>query len=171
MDSAYAQLLTKDAFIAAILVVIGTFFVRKIVETAVPSAKGEDTPKGSVYKTRFGLWWNSVILYAIPVVFGAGVGALGKWTNYLVPEGMTTMGGAILWGVVVGWFSSFLYKVARKLLKDKTGVELPAGPGDDDKALTDEDKDEADLKAEEPVKAAPEAKDEAPAVTKDKPAE
>jgi hypothetical protein len=171
MDHAYNQLLDKGSIITALLVVIATFFIRRIVETAVPSAKGVDTPKGTVYKTRFGLWWNSVVLYAIPVVLGSGIAVLGKWVPYLLPAGVTTLGGAVLWGAIVGWFSSFLYKVFRKLLKDKTGIDPLPGPIDPEKPSDDEDKPEVDPKAEEPVKAAPEAKDEAPAVVKDKPAE
>jgi len=171
MDHAYSQLLDKGSVITAILVVILTFFVRRIVETAVPSAKGKETPKGPVYETRFAVWWNSVILYGIPVVLGSGVAVLGKWVPYLLPAGVTTMGGAILWGAVVGWFSSFLYKVFRKLLKDKTGIDPIPGPIDPETPSKDGDKPEVAPKDEKPVEGAPEAEKAPSDEKKDKPTE
>lgn len=175
MDQFKAQLLTKEAFILAVLVVIGTFFVRLIVETAVPSAKGVDSPKGTTYKTKFGLWWGSVILYAIPVLFGAGIAMLGVWVPSIWPAGVATFGGAVIWGIVVGWFSSFLYKVARKVLKKETGIDPLPGPVDPTKPSTEDAGVETEPEAEKLVAAAPEAKD-APAKAEessvvDKPAE
>jgi hypothetical protein len=128
MDQLYEQLFHREALYLAFIVVIGTFFARRIIETAIPSCKDKGAGLASEYKTKFGLWWNSVILYAIPVVFGGGIAAaaFGSYT----PNNITSRGAAVLWGAVIGWCSSFIYKVARKFLKKKTGVDLTPGPSD-----------------------------------------
>jgi len=136
MDQLYNQLLNKETLILAFIVVIGTFFVRRIVETAVPSCKDIAKNGDSKYKTKFGLWWNSVILYAIPVILGAAV-AIWAYKASVLPGEFKTTPGAAMWGAVVGWCSSFLYKVARKFLKKKTGVDLTPGPADPTKKDSD----------------------------------
>jgi hypothetical protein len=130
MDQLFEQLLSRETIYLAFVVVIGTFFVRRIVETAVPSCKDKANGKlGSEYKTKFGLWWNSVLLYAIPVAIGSLVAILAFGSDYL-PDDLKTRTGAGLWGGVIGWCSSFIYKVVRKFLLKKTGVDLTPGPAD-----------------------------------------
>jgi len=126
MEQLYEQLVRRETLILAFVIVIATFFVRRIVETAVPSCKGK---KDGAYKTKFGLWWNSVILYAIPVVLGIGV-AIWAFSASVLPGDFKTTAGAGMWGAIVGWCSSFGYKVVRKFLKSKTGVDLIPGPTD-----------------------------------------
>lgn len=150
MDQLYDQLFNKETLILAFIVVIGTFFVRRIVETAVPSCKDVATNGDSKYKTKFGLWWNSVILYAVPVALGAAL-AIWAYKAEALPGEFKTIPGAAMWGAVVGWCSSFIYKVVRKFLKKKTGVDLTPGPAEPDKKL-DEDKDESDDEEDEPPK-------------------
>lgn len=123
MDQLYEQLISRETLILGFAVFIATFFVRRIVETAVPSCKDkEDGELGSTYKTKFGLWWNSVILYAIPVVLGASLALLAF--KFDVLPGVKTLAGAGMWGAVVGWCSSFVYKFARKFIKKKTGLDI-----------------------------------------------
>lgn len=129
MDQAANSLLSMESVYLAVAVVIVTFFVRRIVETAVPSAKkaADENDAKMTYPTAFSRWWNSVILYAIPVVAGAGLamGAVASGWNILPVK---TLGSAAIVGGIVGWFSSFLYKVFRKVLKQRTGVDPIPGP-------------------------------------------
>jgi len=164
MEQLYEQLISRETLILAFTIVIGTFFIRRIVETAVPSCKDKDGDKlGSTYKTKFGLWWNSVILYAIPVVLGALI-AIWAYTAGVLPGDFKSIPGAGMWGAVVGWCSSFLYKVARKFLKKKTGVDLTPGPADPTKPDSDpppkKDEDEKDSEPPPKKKRQPTKKDE-----------
>jgi len=128
MDQAIQQFLQTGTLVLAFAVFIATFFVRRIVETAVPTLakKVDENEKGATYETAFARWWNKVILYAIPVVLGASAGVLN--IPFLFGEQIQTMAGRCFFGAVVGWFSSFLYKVFRKMLVKHVGVEEPEGP-------------------------------------------
>lgn len=128
MDQIVQQLLSTGTVVLACAVFIATFFVRRIVETAVPklAKKADENEKGATYETAFARWWNQVILYAIPVVFGALVGIAN--IPYVFGEEITTMPGRCLYGGVVGWFASFFYKLLRKALVKHVGVEEPEAP-------------------------------------------
>jgi len=128
MDQIVQQLLSTGTVILACAVFIATFFVRRIVETAVPklAKKADENEKGATYETAFARWWNQVILYAIPVVFGGLVGIMN--IPYVFGEEITTMPGRCLYGAVVGWFASFFYKLLRKALVKHVGVEEPEAP-------------------------------------------
>ncbi len=139
MDQVVDQFFSYGTLGLGIAVVILTFFARRIVETAVPSAKKakDENEDGLTYTTRFSVWWNGVILYAIPVVGGAGLGAAAVAAQWSLTSAVTTVGGGAIYGSIVGWFSSFLYKVVRKTLKAKTGIDpIPGGPDSDDITVT-----------------------------------
>lgn len=150
MDQAVNQLLSWGSLYLALSVVIFTFLVRRVVETAVPTAKKDHKPE-----TGFGRWWNGVILYAIPVLSGSGLAlaetAMG-W-GWLAPQ---SLGGAFLYGGIVGWFSGFLYKVFRKTLKARTGIDPVPGPASvvpsDPEPEVDEEPAKAEAEDEEPEK-------------------
>lgn len=131
MDQAVKQLFTWGSLYLAVAVVITTFFVRRIVETAWPSVKkkaDENAPEPT-FETKFARWWNQVILYAIPVIGGAVLAVVARaahWT-LLAPD---TTGGSAIYGGIVGWFSSFLYQVFRRTLKKETGIDPIPGPSD-----------------------------------------
>lgn len=145
MDQAVTQLLTWGSVYLAVAVVIVTFFVRRIVETAVPSAKkkADENEAGVTYETTFARWWNNVILYAVPVLTGSLL-ALAEtaleW-GWLAPQSLS---GAFLYGGIVGWFSSFLYKVFRKVLKARTGVDPVPGPSSVTSLPPDKGEDDSD---------------------------
>lgn len=122
MDQAVTKLLSMGAVYLALATVIITFFIRRIVETALPSAKK------SPPQTTFARWWQSVILYGLPVVTGALLSVGEATAGFSVVEGGNTLGGQIIFGMIVGWFSGFLYKVFRKTLKKKTGIDPVPGP-------------------------------------------
>lgn len=116
MDDLVSLLLTYRAGLLCLCVVILTFFVRRIVETAVPSLKGAKAP----YQSRLAAWWGEVLLPLVPILVGVGL-ALG--VSELAPE--TRTGVKSIYGLILGWSSSVVYKVVSQALKAKTGVELP----------------------------------------------
>ncbi len=157
MDQFFEQLFRRETIYLVFIVIIGTFFIRRIVETAMPSIKGHINGQlGETYKTKLGLWWNSVILYALPVVLGALIALIAF--KEIVPDNISTRPGAAAWGAIIGWCSSFIYKVVRKFLKKKTGVDLTPGPANPLDEAPDSGKDEEDKPAKK--KRQPTKKDE-----------
>ena len=124
MDQAISQFLQPGTLALAVAVFILTFLIRRVVETAVPTLKkqsDENHPKVT-YATGFARWYQQVILYAIPVAVGTCLGALQ--IQYVTPSEVSTVGGGMVFGAVVGWFSSFLYKIVRRALVQKAGVDV-----------------------------------------------
>jgi hypothetical protein len=124
MDSAIEQLLSLGTMVFAVSIVIATFFIRRVVETKWPALrkKADENAPVITYSTPFARWYQTVILYAIPVVVGGLLGLLK--ITYFFPADIVTPGGRLFYGGVVGWFSSAIYKVVKKALASK-GVELP----------------------------------------------
>jgi len=120
MEQMTEQLFRSGTFALVTCVVAATFFVRRIVENVWPGLR--HSVRRAPYRTKMQLWWNSVILYAIPVSFGALSGlSRSRWLF----GGIDTLGGRLMFGVSIGWLSSFLYKVFSKLVLKWTGVDLP----------------------------------------------
>jgi hypothetical protein len=129
MDQLIAQFWHRGTLYLGVAVVIVTFFARRIVELAAPSLKkqADENDEKPTYKTKMAEWWNGVILYAIPVV--AGILGAVFWRSYFCAD-VESLKDAGMFGAIVGWFSSFLYKVIRKTLKKKTGIDPIPGPID-----------------------------------------
>jgi len=125
MDEAVKTLLGTGSLILGLTAFIGTFIIRRIVETAVPTARKQvdANAPGATYLTEFSRWWNEVILYAMPALIGGSCGAVNLG-EALSDDAGKTIWGRVFFGVIVGFFSGFVYKVARKLLKKTTGVDL-----------------------------------------------
>lgn len=127
MDNAINLLLREGTVALAVAVVIATFFTRRICEMLWPSIRmqaHENDPRKS-YATKMAEWWNKVILYAIPPTIGGLLGLLPV-PFVFPPQDFATVADKAIFGVGVGWFSSFIYKVMRSLLKKTTGVDLPS---------------------------------------------
>ena len=124
MDSALEQLLNLGTMIFSVSIVIVTFFIRRVVETQWPALrkKSDENAPAITYSTPFARWYQTVILYAIPVVVGGLLGLLK--ITYFFPEAIQTPGGRLFYGGVVGWFSSAIYKIVKRAFASK-GVELP----------------------------------------------
>jgi hypothetical protein len=120
-------LLTRPGtYILATGIYILVFFIRKIVEVKWPSLKKQadaNDPK-ITYLTTMSRWWNEVILGLLPVMFG-GLSGLIK-SDFLFSS-IGDRGGKILFGLGVGWFSGFLYKLLWKLIKQKSGLDITPG--------------------------------------------
>jgi hypothetical protein len=124
MDSALNQLLNLGTMVFAVSIVIATFFIRRVVETQWPALrkKADENAPSITYSTRLARWYQQVILYGIPVFVGGLLGLLK--ITYFFPESVQTAVGRIFYGGVVGWFSSAIYKVVKRVLASK-GIEMP----------------------------------------------
>ncbi|MFA5202888.1 MAG: hypothetical protein WC708_00530 [Lentisphaeria bacterium] len=110
-------------YILGVGIFIVVFMIRKIVESAWPKLKKQadaNDPK-LTYLTSMARWWNEVILYLLPVILGSFCGLIKS--DFLF-AGIGVKGGKIIFGAVVGWFASFLYKLLRRVIKQKTGVDI-----------------------------------------------
>lgn len=130
MDQAISNFVGWHTLVFALACWILTFITRRVVETAVPSAKkvADANHPEVTYKTTFARWWNEVILYVIPVAWGGASASVA--TMYPFPEGIESLSGRLFFGVVVGFFSGFLYKLLKKALLKKFDIvsedELPS---------------------------------------------
>ncbi len=126
MDSALDQLLNFGTMIFAVSIVIATFFVRRVVETGWPILRkqADENDPAITYSSSAARWYQTVVLYAIPVVVGGLIGLMK--VPYFFPESVQTPSGRLFFGGVVGWFSSAVYKVVKRALA-KRGIELPGG--------------------------------------------
>lgn len=125
MDDAVKHLLTQEALMLGLLAFIGTFLIRRVVETAVPSLKKKADANAAevTYETTMARWWNEAILYALPVVVGVLVAVFD--IDFIFENlGIKTMDGRIVMGVITGFSSGFAYKLLRKVVKKVTGVDL-----------------------------------------------
>lgn len=105
-----------------------TYLLRRVLETAVPKLK--DT---APYETKLAEWWGEVILPTMPALIGV-IGALilkGVVVEgyRIIPVMFSSWQGAVLYGVVVGFFCSLIYKAFKKMFFNRLGVkteeELP----------------------------------------------
>lgn len=128
MENAVSQFLTVGTAIIAVIVIIIGFFVQRLVEIQWPNLKksANEMDHKPMYKSKAALYWNEVILYALPVIIGAHIGWLVK-EPYIFGVIATTM-GRVFYAAVVGWFADFIYTVIQKALQKATGVTLPS-PG------------------------------------------
>lgn len=130
MDEVASQILSYRTLVLMVANLIGTFFIRRIVETAFPKVKqaAPETALAVSYTNPWSVWWNQVILYAIPVVIGIGLALLIDDWKMPIEDGAPSIstGGNMIYGIITGWFSGFGYKVVRKTLKQKTGIDLPS---------------------------------------------
>lgn len=123
-DLDVVALLTRPGtYVLGVFIFLSIFLLRKVVETAWPKLQKQcdvNAPR-VVYLTTLSRWWNEVILYTLPVLLG---GATGFIRSEFFFAGIGDKGGRLIFGVVVGWFCSFLYKLLRKVIKQKTGIDI-----------------------------------------------
>lgn len=125
MDEAVNHLVSFGALMLGLVSFIGTFLVRRVAETAIPGLrkKADANAAGLTYGSTAARWWNEVVLYALPAIVGAVVG-LGNASYIFADMKIDTLGGRVLCGVVMGFFSGFVYKVIAKGARRVTGVDL-----------------------------------------------
>lgn len=151
MDQLIAQFWHLGTLYLGCAIIIVTFFARRIVELSVPSLKKQahENDKKLTYKTKAAEWWNGVVLYALPVI--AGIAGAMVWQDFFCSGAAAeSLKDAGMFGAIIGWFSSFLYKVIRKTLKKKTGIDPVPGPIDVTDSEPPEAKDDDEDEDDEP---------------------
>jgi hypothetical protein len=123
--------------------VIVTWMIKRIVETALPdlAKKADENHPSITYATPFARWWSRVIKPTMPIVIGGAVTFVPE--DMLLPD-LKTMGGRIMAGMVLGWFSTLAYFIVKRLIFKKTGIQLPGGstlppPGEAEPPIDSED--------------------------------
>ena len=122
MDALLKNLSIPGVIALAVMVVICVFFTRRITELTWPHLK-----KKNPYVTRFAQWYNQVILYAIPLAYGALFAAIPSKFLFGDVEGYFSK---LFAACTVAWFSGFLYKVFKKLILKNydVDVKIPESP-------------------------------------------
>ncbi len=132
-DLDIVSLLTRPGtYVLAVGIFIFTFILKRVVETAMPWLRkqhDENSPKVT-YLTTGARWWNEVVLYLLPVTLGVLIGAFIHSDFFF--DGIGDKGGRLGFGGGVGWFSGVLYKILKKLLWQKFGLEITPTTGDSD---------------------------------------
>jgi len=111
--------------VLAVAIYAITHIFRRVVETARPDfkKKASEMDNAAMYGSKTAMWWNEVVLYALPVLAGAG---FAFWPSIFLFGDLPTKDRALL-ACGVGWFSGTVYKGVKKALMAKAGITEPAG--------------------------------------------
>lgn len=123
-------LLTRSGtYVLAVAVFAIVMMLRRFIETAAPSLKkkaDENAPEPT-YATSMARWWNQVILFNMPVAVG-GLFGLFIQSEFFFGD-IAERSVRMTLGGVIGWFSSFLYNLLRRAIKQKMGLDIsPSDP-------------------------------------------
>lgn len=97
------------------------FITRRIFEAGFTCLKATGDP-AKPYKNAAARWWNEVVLYAIPVLYGVGLCMLLRLTSFF-PEEFRSLPAALVLGTALGFMSGFLYKVLKRLILREAGAD------------------------------------------------
>ena len=102
----------------AIMLVIVAYGVRHLLEAIWPTLSTK-TPLSVAQRV-----WEGVALPLAPALFGALLAPL--MTTYPFPHIVTATGGSrVVYGLVVGWFSSSFYAAVSFFVKKKWNIDIP----------------------------------------------
>lgn len=113
MDQALQELFSWFFLFFCLGIAAITFAIRKAVEYFVL-----DNPK--MPGSRSSKLWNELLLPLAPLVNGILISVLG--TKLPIPEIAQSIGGRILYGLVAGLLSGFVYRILRAMLLSKAGL-------------------------------------------------
>jgi hypothetical protein len=118
--SILAAVLHLGTLVLGLTVYIITFFIRRTVETAWPHLKkqADANDPGKTYLTSGARWWNEVALYGIPVAVGCLL-SLSR-SEFLFGPVVGPL-PQFLFSGAVAWFSSYLYKGIKRLVRARLG--------------------------------------------------
>jgi Na+/H+ antiporter NhaA len=116
MDETISQLMSLGTVVLALSIYILTTLLRRLVETWKPKLKQktDEDEDGKTYGNPWSRWYNKVIVYFLPPLFGAALGVAG--IPFLFGD-IEQLSARILYGVVVGYFSGSIYKVVSSALR------------------------------------------------------
>lgn len=125
MDTMLQALLSWQFLLFCLAIAAITFVVRKIAEYALDNPK---IPTGKMTKTS--RLWKELILPILPVLMGPFAGFLAK--QYPYPEGLQTVSGRLIFGLVAGLLSGLVYRVINSFLTSKLSIVEQSGDTDAD---------------------------------------
>jgi hypothetical protein len=130
MDELLSYLLRPGVLTIAMVSYIATMLLRRVVETARPDLKklAGEMDNAKMYGSRAAVWWNEVILYALPVLIA---GTLGLLPSDFLHGPIPSTEARVMFSCGVGWFSGMIYKALRKGLGGKLSASAgsePPGP-------------------------------------------
>lgn len=109
-------------YILAGCIFLVTQFIKTVVQAIWPwfKKKAHENSPEITYVTPMAMWWNKVILRAVPVLLG-GTSALLKADFFF---GQLPLDARIMTGGLVGGLAGYLVAVGKRLLEKKTGVKF-----------------------------------------------
>lgn len=113
MDAVFYAIFSWQFLLFCLGLAAVTFVVRKVVEYFIL-----DNPK--MPGNRASKLWRELLLPVGPVVNGALVGLLA--TKYPYPEGIHSVSGRVIFGLVAGLLSGLVYRVIVGMLKKTTST-------------------------------------------------
>ncbi len=126
MDELLSYMLRPGVLTIAMVAYISTMLLRRVVETALPGMKklAGEMDHAKMYASKGAVWWNEVVLYALPVLIAGGLGLVDSGFLHGPVE---TPGARVMFSCGIGWFSGMIYKAIRKGLGGKLGA-TPSEP-------------------------------------------
>ena len=115
MEPILQMLLSWQFIVFGLAVAALIFVIRQSVEYTISNWL-KPSKKSKILKV-----WHDLILPILPVILGAISGFLFK--TYPYPQGLSTTGGRVIFGLVAGLMSGLLYRVIKSLLFQKVTVE------------------------------------------------
>lgn len=115
MEPILQMLLSWQFIVFGLAIAALIFVIRQFIEYAI-SNWIKLSKKSKLLKL-----WNNLFLPILPVLLGALSGFLVK--TYPYPNGLSTTGGRVVFGLVAGLMSGLLYRVIKSLLFQKVTVE------------------------------------------------
>ena len=115
-------LIVLGIFVAACYAL--TFITRHIVEAWLPGLKkkaDENAPSPS-YLSTASRWWNQVILYALAPGWGV-LFAIKLRDNEGWPSSFKELDAAIMFGIAFGFICGFVFKIFKRVLAMRAGVD------------------------------------------------
>lgn len=122
----FSSLFTIPTFLLAISINVVMLVIRRVVELIWPSLASH-TPA-----TLGENIWERLVLPTLPAILGALFCLLvppavaGAFSGFSYPLMVVGTASCILYGVVIGFFAGYLYKVFKFLLKKEWNIDLPS---------------------------------------------
>jgi hypothetical protein len=113
----FDEILTWETLLLAFGAFFFTWLTRRIVELAWP-AVDRRTPLTTAQNV-----WERLLLPTLPVVFGVLLVYL--MPDYAYPKTLTGTRARMLFGAFVGFFSEWVYRYIKQILKERFKVEPP----------------------------------------------
>ena len=110
MDPILQVLLSWQFMLFSLAVAVVVFVIRTITDSILELKSLPTVSKNSKY-------WREIVLPILPILIGVGFGIF--ITSFPYPNGLTMLGGRVIFGLVAGAVSTTLYRVIKSLLTQK----------------------------------------------------